>query len=270
MATFGAPPIPKPAQDDEEEKFRLGRSYAGESKLGSKMGWRKHPIFEKYMQHTGNDHKVAKGTPILAAFDGIVTEIKRSNTGYGNRIRIKDKRTGRYVTLYAHLDGFAKGITEGSEVSAGQVVAFSGSSGRSTGPHLHEEFFVDGKRVNPEHYRDGSPTLTAGDIPQMATNPASRLTRPTGFADAAQAFAHPLGAREKKEGGDRYSAAPPRLHTYTPYTLRPTTTLAGPPETGEADPSLAPERVAQVGPRLRKGTFSTLLRREDDEDDYLV
>jgi murein DD-endopeptidase MepM/ murein hydrolase activator NlpD len=102
---------------------------------------RKHPILHKIRAHKGTDYAAARGTPIRAAGDGKV--VKRGwQGGYGNTVEIQ--HNSKYRTLYAHMNGFAKGLNVGSKVEQGQIIGYVGSTGLASGPHLHYEFKVDG------------------------------------------------------------------------------------------------------------------------------
>lgn len=107
---------------------------------------RKHPILNKIRAHKGVDYAAPRGTPIKAAGDGRVTLAGRKG-GYGNTVVIKHGQ--RYQTLYAHMNGFAKGIRAGSNVKQGQIIGYIGTTGLSTGPHLHYEFQANGVHVDP-------------------------------------------------------------------------------------------------------------------------
>lgn len=107
---------------------------------------RKHPILNTIRAHKGVDYAAPRGTPIKAAGDGRVVSAGRKG-GYGNTVVIKHGK--RYQTLYAHMQGFAKGIRSGSKVKQGQIIGYIGTTGLSTGPHLHYEFLVDGTHVDP-------------------------------------------------------------------------------------------------------------------------
>ena len=116
------------------------------ARLSSNYGMRKHPILGYNKMHKGVDFAAPTGTPIFAAGNGVV-EFAGKNGSYGNYIRIRHDNT--YKTAYAHLNGFKKGIYGGVRVKQGDVIGFVGSTGRSTGPHLHYEIIVNGKQVNP-------------------------------------------------------------------------------------------------------------------------
>ncbi len=107
---------------------------------------RKHPILNKIRAHKGVDYAAPRGTPIKAAGDGRVTLAGRKG-GYGNTVVIKHGQG--YQTLYAHMQGFAKGVRAGGSVKQGQTIGYIGTTGLSTGPHLHYEFQVNGIHVDP-------------------------------------------------------------------------------------------------------------------------
>jgi len=120
------------------------------SRISSRFGKRKHPISKKWKAHKGVDYAAARGTPIRATADGKVTLAGRKG-GYGNTVVLR--HAGRFSTLYAHMKGFAKGIKNGSRVKQGQTIGYVGSTGLSTGPHLHYEFRVDGVHRNSLTYK---------------------------------------------------------------------------------------------------------------------
>ena len=107
---------------------------------------RKHPILNKIRAHKGVDYAAPRGTPIKATGDGKVLLAGRRG-GYGNTIIIQHGNT--YRTLYGHMQGFAKGVKTGGSVKQGQVIGYIGTTGLSTGPHLHYEFQVNGVHVDP-------------------------------------------------------------------------------------------------------------------------
>jgi len=107
---------------------------------------RKHPILNKIRAHKGVDYAAPRGTPIKAAGDGKVLLAGRRG-GYGNTVIIQHGNT--YRTLYGHMQGFAKGVKTGGAVKQGQVIGYIGTTGLSTGPHLHYEFQVNGVHVDP-------------------------------------------------------------------------------------------------------------------------
>ncbi|WP_439887351.1 peptidoglycan DD-metalloendopeptidase family protein [Pseudomonas sp. MBLB4123] len=107
---------------------------------------RRHPILNKIRAHKGVDYAAPRGTPIKAAGDGKIALAGRKG-GYGNTVVIQ--HGSRYRTLYAHMQGFAKGIRTGGSVKQGQIIGYIGTTGLSTGPHLHYEFQVNGTHVDP-------------------------------------------------------------------------------------------------------------------------
>jgi murein DD-endopeptidase MepM/ murein hydrolase activator NlpD len=108
--------------------------------------YRLHPLFGDPRAHTGIDYAAPAGTPVRAVANGVVTQ-KGWSRGYGNTIEIK--HNDRYSTLYAHLQGFSQGVQKGKSVSMGDVIGYVGTTGWATGPHLHYEFKVNGRHVNP-------------------------------------------------------------------------------------------------------------------------
>ena len=124
----------------------LMRTPVNGARLSSGFGTRKHPILGYSKQHKGVDFAAPTGTPIMAAGNGVI-EYAGRNGSYGNYVRIR--HSGTYKTAYAHLHKINRGITKGARVQQGQIIGTIGSTGRSTGPHLHYEIIVDGRRTNP-------------------------------------------------------------------------------------------------------------------------
>lgn len=116
------------------------------ARLSSGYGKRRHPILGYTTMHRGVDFAAPSGTPIMAAGDGVVERASRYGA-YGNYVRIRHNRT--YKTAYAHLKSYARGVRPGKRVRQGQTIGYVGSTGRSTGPHLHYEVIRNGKRMNP-------------------------------------------------------------------------------------------------------------------------
>ena len=117
------------------------------ARLSSSFGMRKHPILGYNKMHRGTDFAAPSGTPIMASGSGTVTRARWCGGG-GNCVKIKHNST--YETIYAHMKAFAKGIKEGRKVKQGQIIGYVGSTGLSTGPHLHYEVIVNGKKVNSQ------------------------------------------------------------------------------------------------------------------------
>ena len=117
------------------------------ARLSSSFGMRKHPILGYNKMHRGTDFAAPTGTPIMASGSGTVTRARWCGGG-GNCVKIKHNST--YETIYAHMKNFAKGIREGKKVKQGQIIGYVGSTGLSTGPHLHYEVLINGKKVNSQ------------------------------------------------------------------------------------------------------------------------
>ena len=117
------------------------------ARLSSPYGMRKHPILGFNKLHMGTDFAAPQGTPIMASGSGTITREKWCGGG-GNCIKIKHNST--YETVYAHMVSFAKGMKAGKKVKQGQIIGYVGSTGMSTGPHLHYEVIVNGKKVNSQ------------------------------------------------------------------------------------------------------------------------
>ena len=120
------------------------------ARLSSTFGMRKHPILGYNKMHRGTDFAAPTGTPIVASGSGIIEQVGW-NGAYGKYIRIK--HNSKYKTAYAHLNGYARSIKKGAKVRQGQIIGYVGSTGRSTGPHLHYEVLVNGKRMNSQRLK---------------------------------------------------------------------------------------------------------------------
>ncbi|GGD12573.1 peptidoglycan DD-metalloendopeptidase family protein [Halopseudomonas salina] len=107
---------------------------------------RRHPVLNKIRAHNGVDYAASTGTPIKATGDGRIVHFGRKG-GYGNAIVVQHGQ--KYKTLYAHMSRFASGLSHGSNVSQGQIIGYVGMTGLATGPHLHYEFQVNGRHVDP-------------------------------------------------------------------------------------------------------------------------
>ena len=127
-------------------KTLLKRPLKARPRLSSPFGKRRHPILQYEIFHKGVDLAVPKNTPVMAAADGTIELIGRKGS-YGKYIRIGHK--GGYQTAYAHLNGYRQDLKVGSRVKRGEVIAYVGTTGRSTGPHLHFEVIKNGNVVNP-------------------------------------------------------------------------------------------------------------------------
>ena len=130
------------------------------ARLSSPFGMRKHPIDGFNKMHRGTDFAAPMGTPIMASGSGIIKKAGWCGGG-GNCIVIKHNST--YQTIYAHMSKFAKGIRNGVRVKQGQTIGYVGSTGKSTGPHLHYEVLINGKRVNSQKLKLPSGKILKGD-----------------------------------------------------------------------------------------------------------
>ena len=117
------------------------------ARLSSSFGMRKHPISGYNKMHKGLDFAAPQGTPIYAAGNGVIEYVGK-NGGYGKYIRIRHNSS--YKTAYAHLSKYKKGIYKGLRVNQGEVIGYVGSTGVSTGPHLHYEVIYMNKQINPK------------------------------------------------------------------------------------------------------------------------
>ncbi len=130
------------------------------ARLSSSFGMRKHPILGYNKMHRGTDFAAPSGTPIMASGSGTVTRARWCGGG-GNCVKIKHNST--YETIYAHMKAFAKGIKEGRKVKQGQIIGYVGSTGMSTGPHLHYEVLINGKKVNSQKLKLPSGKILKGE-----------------------------------------------------------------------------------------------------------
>jgi murein DD-endopeptidase MepM/ murein hydrolase activator NlpD len=154
-------------KDGKTAKRKLRATPINGARLSSSFGRRKHPILGYRKMHAGVDFAAPRGTPILAAGSGTVERANRFGS-FGNYIRIR--HTDGYKTAYAHLKGFARGVRAGAYVKQDQVIGYVGTTGRSTGPHLHYEVIHNGKKINPRR------------LSQLAGKPLAKSEMPT-FAE---------------------------------------------------------------------------------------
>ena len=158
------------------------------ARLSSGFGKRRHPILGYTRMHRGVDFAAPKGTPIYAAGSGTVDTAGR-NGGYGKYVRIRHNDT--YSTAYAHMNGFAKGIRQGARVKQGQVIGYVGSTGSSTGPHLHYEVIRDGRQMNPTKVKmPAGPKLEGRELKRFlahVTETDRQFASLGGSVDVAQA-----------------------------------------------------------------------------------
>ena len=130
------------------------------ARLSSSYGKRKHPILGFTKMHTGTDFAASTGTPIMASGDGLIVRAKWCGGG-GNCVKIKHNSV--YQTVYAHMSKFGRGIKKGVRVKQGQIIGYVGSTGLSTGPHLHYEVIENGKKINSQKLKLPSGKILKGN-----------------------------------------------------------------------------------------------------------
>ena len=130
------------------------------ARLSSSFGMRKHPILGFNKMHRGTDFAAPKGTPVMASGDG---KIIRSRWCGGGGYCVKIKHNSTYSTVYAHLSKFGSGIKEGVRVKQGRIIGYVGSTGMSTGPHLHYEVIENGKKINSQTLKLPSGKILSGE-----------------------------------------------------------------------------------------------------------
>lgn len=130
------------------------------ARLSSPFGMRKHPILGFNKMHKGTDFAAPLGTPVMASGDGKVIKASWCGGG-GNCVKIKHNST--YSTVYAHLSKFGRGVKKGVRVKQGSIIGYVGSTGMSTGPHLHYEVIKNGKKINSQTLKLPSGKTLKGD-----------------------------------------------------------------------------------------------------------
>ena len=146
-------------QNGKSVKKALMKTPINGARLSSPFGMRKHPIDGFNKMHKGTDFAAPMGTPIMASGDGVIKKAGWCGGG-GNCIKIK--HNSEYQTVYAHMSKFARGIKSGVRVKQGQTIGYVGSTGKSTGPHLHYEVIVNGKKVNSQKLKLPSGKILIG------------------------------------------------------------------------------------------------------------
>ena len=134
-------------ENGKSMKKTLMKTPINGARLSSPFGKRKHPILGFTKMHTGTDFAAPTGTPIMASGDGVVTRAQWCGGG-GNCVKIKHNSV--YQTVYAHMSKFGRGIKKGTRVKQGQIIGYVGSTGLSTGPHLHYEVIENGRKINSQ------------------------------------------------------------------------------------------------------------------------
>ena len=134
-------------ENGKSVKKALMKTPINGARLSSAFGMRKHPIDGYNKMHRGTDFAAPMGTPIMASGSGVITKARWCGGG-GNCIKIRHNST--YQTIYAHMKSFGPGIKEGLRIKQGQIIGYVGSTGKSTGPHLHYEVIKNGKKINSQ------------------------------------------------------------------------------------------------------------------------
>ena len=147
-------------ENGKSMKKTLMKTPINGARLSSSFGKRKHPILGFTKMHTGTDFAAPKGTPIMASGDGIVIRAQWCGGG-GNCVKIKHNRV--YQTVYAHMSKFGRGIKKGVRVKQGQIIGYVGSTGLSTGPHLHYEVIENGRKINSQKLKLPSGKILKGE-----------------------------------------------------------------------------------------------------------
>jgi murein DD-endopeptidase MepM/ murein hydrolase activator NlpD len=175
------------------------------ARMNSNFGMRRHPVLGYMRMHEGVDFAAMTGTPILAAGDGIVEEVRRWG-GYGNWLKIRHNR--EWETGYGHISRYAPGIRPGVHVHQGQVIAYVGATGLATGPHLHYETWFHGARINPAGVKVPAGTILSGG--ELASFRAEKNRIDTLVAK-----------REREEAAPRKAAVPVGLRPVLGRTEAP-------------------------------------------------
>jgi len=163
-------------------------------RVSSRFGSRFHPILHRWRAHEGVDFSAAYGTPVRATADGIVTRVGREDGGYGNVIELRHANGIR--TRYGHLSGFAQGLRPGERIAQGETIGFVGSTGLSTGPHLHYEFLVNGHPTNPQRKDMGAGAPVPKPLAGAYSGARDRLRHQLEPAPAAQSTPTVAAARD--------------------------------------------------------------------------
>lgn len=153
-------------EDGRSARQFLLRNPVPTAKFRSSFGMRRHPITGRRRMHSGVDWSAPRGTPILAAGDAVVEKAGWHSGGYGRQTKLK--HANGYISSYSHQSKIARGVVPGARVKQGQVIGYIGSTGLSTGPHLHYELIVNGTKVDPLRVRlPGGKTLKGDALAQF-------------------------------------------------------------------------------------------------------
>ncbi|MEM6615511.1 MAG: M23 family metallopeptidase [Pseudomonadota bacterium] len=160
------------AEGRSAKKFLIRKPMNG-GRFRSGFGMRRHPILGYRRMHKGVDWSAPRGTPIVAAGNGVAAEVQWKS-GYGNWVKLR--HANGYETNYAHMTRHAKGLRAGQRVRQGQIIGYVGSTGLSTGPHLHYEVEVNGRHVDPMRIRLPRGRVLQGDVLAAFTKEKERIT----------------------------------------------------------------------------------------------
>lgn len=152
------------------------------ARISSPFGKRYHPILKKYKIHWGVDYAAPKNSLVYAGGDGVV-QVAKYNGAYGNYIKIR--HNSEFSTAYGHMNSIAKGIRPGVRVTQGQLIGYVGSTGRSTGPHLHYEVIQNGRRVNPRTIKASTGENLGGNALSSFKKVVAQINKNYGKAFAA-------------------------------------------------------------------------------------
>jgi murein DD-endopeptidase MepM/ murein hydrolase activator NlpD len=177
-------------RDGESMRRFLMRTPIDGARLSSRFGMRRHPVLGYSRMHRGIDFAAPSGTPIYAAGDGVI-DFLGTNSGYGRYIRLR--HNSRLSTAYAHMSRYGSGLSQGDRVQQGDIIGYVGTSGLSTGPHLHYEVMVSGTQVNPLDV----------DLPTGRNLEGNELAQFQGqIRDMDEALQTTLSSRTAATGGD--------------------------------------------------------------------
>ena len=151
-------------ENGKSVKKALMKTPINGARLSSSFGMRKHPIDGFNKMHKGTDFAAPMGTPIMASGDGVITRARWCGGG-GNCVKIKHNSV--YQTIYAHMESFARSVREGVRVKQGQIIGYVGSTGKSTGPHLHYEVIEYGKKINSQKLKLPSGKILKGKLREI-------------------------------------------------------------------------------------------------------
>ena len=159
-------------KDGKNVKKSILKTPLDGARLSSNFGMRKHPISGYNKMHKGVDFAAPTGTPIYAGGNGVI-EFIGNNGGYGKYIRIR--HNNEYKTAYGHMSGFKKGLSKGLRVNQGEIIGYVGSTGKSTGPHLHYEIIFQNEQINPLKLKLPSGKILKGDELSKFQKEAKRI-----------------------------------------------------------------------------------------------